>query len=96
MTQYDDRVERQRLLLEAEEWAKGVKDVHCFNTLNCKVWYESRPEDGRVIDIRYNDGRIERELRPSGQKIWLGNTKRLQGAELIDAYTQNLADSNRG
>ena len=28
MGQYDDRVERQRILLEAEEWALGVKDLH--------------------------------------------------------------------
>ena len=25
MSQYDERVERQRLKLKAEEWAKGVK-----------------------------------------------------------------------
>ena len=30
MTQYDDRAQRQRLLLEAEEWAKGVARITCI------------------------------------------------------------------
>ena len=43
MTEFSDRVERQRLLLEAEEWAKGVKDLH-IHGLN-SMWYDDRPED---------------------------------------------------
>ena len=31
MGQYDDRVERQRILIEAEEWAEGVKDLHALD-----------------------------------------------------------------
>jgi len=28
MTQYEDRVEQQRLKLKAEKWANGVKSLH--------------------------------------------------------------------
>jgi hypothetical protein len=92
MGQYDYKVERQRLLLEAEEWAQGVKDIHAFNTNETKMWYEKRPEDGRVIDTRYNDERIKRELcgdRPKGTKrtIWLSGNQ-LKGDDLINAYTK--------
>ena len=94
MTQYNDRVERQRLMLEAEEWAGGVKELHCFDTRTTSVWYETRPDDGRVMDIRFNDNTIRRELRPSGKIIIFG--EKLKGQDLLDAYTQNLADSSRG
>lgn len=92
MGQYDEVVERQRILLEAEEWADGVKDVHTFDTTSCSVWYETRPEDGRVMDVRFNDERIKRQLlgdRPKGTKttIWIGT--QLKGDDLISAYTQN-------
>ena len=62
MGQYDEVVERQRLLLEAEEWANGVKDLHTFNTETCNMWYETRPDDGRVMDVRFNDERIKRTI----------------------------------
>ena len=39
MSQYDDRVEKQRLKLEAEEWAKGVKAVHA-HSLNSMFYAE--------------------------------------------------------
>ncbi len=92
MGQYDDVVERQRLLLEAEEWAKGIKDIHTFNTTTCNMWYEKRPKDGRVMDVRFNDGRIRRDLlgdRPKGTKctIWFG--KQLKGDDLIAVFTQH-------
>jgi hypothetical protein len=28
MGEYDYRVQRQRVLLEAEEWAEGIKSIH--------------------------------------------------------------------
>lgn len=92
MGQYDEVVERQRLLLEAEEWANGVKDLHTFNTETCNMWYETRPDDGRVMDVRFNDERIKRTLlgdRPKGTKteIWFG--KQLKGDDLINSYTRN-------
>lgn len=92
MGQYDEVVERQRLLLEAEEWANGVKDLHTFNTETCNMWYETRPDDGRVMDVRFNDERIKRTLlgdRPKGTKteIWFGN--QLKGDDLINSYTRH-------
>ena len=92
MGQYDEVVESQRLLLEAEEWANGVKDLHTFNTETCNMWYETRPDDGRVMDVRFNDERIKRTLlgdRPKGTKteIWFG--KQLKGDDLINSYTRN-------
>ena len=92
MGQYDEVVERQRLLLEAEEWANGIKDLHTFNTETCNMWYETRPDDGRVMDVRFNDERIKRTLlgdRPKGTKteIWFG--KQLKGDDLINSYTRN-------
>ena len=43
MSQYDDVVERQRVKLEAEVWAKQVKSIHAHTTKS--MWYETNPED---------------------------------------------------
>jgi hypothetical protein len=82
MGQYDYKVERQRLLLEAEEWAKGVTDIHAHSLDS--MWYAKGRKDGSVIDTRYNSGRIVREIVSTGEKIELG--KILKGEELIWAY----------
>ena len=92
MTQYDDRVERQRLLLEAEEWAQGVASLHAHSMSS--MWYDTRPqdtEDGKsVIDKQFYSGLIERTL-DDGTKVYFG--KELEGDELIDAYTRNCKPS---
>ena len=31
MTEYTDKVEKQRILMEAEEWGSGVKHIHANN-----------------------------------------------------------------
>lgn len=52
MTQYTDEVERHGALLEAREWAKGVKDIHVHSLSS--MWYDEFPEDtqeGNVTDI---------------------------------------------
>jgi hypothetical protein len=88
MGQYNDRVERQRILLEAEEWAKDVKGMHA-HSLN-SMWYDTRPqdtEDGKgVLDIEYNSGLIKRTTH-DGSIVYFG--KELKGDELIDAYTRS-------
>ena len=88
MTQYEDRVERQRLLIKAEEWSKSIKALH-NHSLN-SMWYDSRPqdtEDGkRVTDIEYNSGLIQRTCSDGGL-VYFG--KELKGDELIDSYIQN-------
>ena len=88
MGQYNDRVERQRILLEAEEWAKDVKGMHA-HSLN-SMWYDTRPqdtEDGKgVLDVEYNNGLIKR-ITHDGSIVYFG--KELKGDELIDAYTKS-------
>ena len=59
VTEYAELVAKRRLELEAVEWGNNVKDIHGFDTTTTSMWYETRPNDGRVMDIRYNDGRIE-------------------------------------
>jgi len=81
MTQYTNEVEKQAKLLEAEEWAVGVKAIHA-HSLN-SMWYDSRPQDtdGKgVMDIEYNDGLIERRLE-SGEIVYFGT--RLTGDDLV-------------
>jgi hypothetical protein len=88
MGQYDHLVERQRLLIEAEEWAKGVKSIHAHSLSS--MWYDDRPEDTEggtgVLDIIYHSGLIERTLK-DGSKVLFG--KSLKGDKLIDAYTRH-------
>ena len=91
MGQFDDAVQRQRVLLKAEEWAQGVESIHMHQLKS--MWYETRPEDtdnGSVIDRRFNDGLIERTL-PSGEIVYIG--KQLKGDDLIYAFNRAEADS---
>lgn len=90
MTQYDETVEAQRLLLEAEKWAKGVKATHAHSLDS--MHYDTRPEDTAkgsrsVLDVEYNDGSVKRTL-DDGSTIILG--ERLTGQDLVDAYTTNV------
>jgi len=85
MTQYNDKVERQRLLLLAEDWAKTIKGVHAHSLSS--MWYDTRPqdtEDGKsVVDTEYYSGLIKRQTH-DGYEVYFG--KELEGDELIDAY----------
>lgn len=87
MSEYDDVVHEQRLLLEAEQWADQVAGMHAHSLGS--MWYDDRPQDtadGKgVIDIQYNCGLIKRTLQ-DGQIVYFG--KRLYGQELVDAYTR--------
>ena len=61
MSEYDEIVDQQRLLLEAEEWAKGIKCIHAHSLSS--MAYDDRPKDtdGKsVIDKEFNSGLIER------------------------------------
>lgn len=87
MTQFDDRVEKQRLKLEAEKWANGIKCLHAHQIKS--MWYDDRPQDtdeGPVMDIQYNDGRIERRIQKTGEVVWMG--EQIKGEELVHAYTR--------
>jgi hypothetical protein len=87
MSQYDDVVERQRLKLEAEEWAGKVKSVHAHSVSS--MWYDTRPQDtadGKTVtDIEYNNGTVRRELRDGGTYIF---GKAAIGQNLIDDYVR--------
>jgi len=89
MTQYDSRVERQRLKIEAEEWAKGIKSLHA-HSLN-SMWYDDRPQDTEngktVMDKEFNNGLVERTL--SNGETFIFTKYELRGDDLISAYSQN-------
>lgn len=87
MTEYKEKVERQKLLLEAEEWSKGIKALHAHSLSS--MWYDTRPQDTQngqsVLDRMFNSGLIERTLS-DGSIVYFGTE--LKGDELIDEYTR--------
>jgi len=85
MTEFNSIVEEQKLLLEAEEWAKGVKTVHAHSLTS--LWYDTRKNDGAVLDIEFNNGVVKREIRKTGEIIFFG--KALTGVELINSFVRN-------
>lgn len=88
MTQYDDRVQYQRDLIAAEEWAETPKYIHIHSISSNH--YDTRPQDtekGTVTDTAYNSGIIVRTK--NGKHIHTFG-KKLKGAELVDAYIKGL------
>lgn len=89
MTEFSEKVERQRILLEAEEWANGVNGIHVHG-LN-SMWYDDRPqdtEDGKMVtDTSYNNGLIKREQ--DGEVIAFFGEK-LEGDDLIREYQRKV------
>lgn len=87
MSQYKHLVEKQRLLLKAEEWAKEVASIHAHGVDS--MWYDNRPQDtannASVVDITYNSGIIERIL-PDSSKVYFG--EKLTGDDLLYHYRQ--------
>ena len=87
MGQYDKQVEAQRLKLEAEKWAVGIKSTH-FHRIK-SMWYDDRPQDtdlGYVNDIQYNSGLIERTLI-NGDVVFFGEAAK--GEDLVAKYRRN-------
>ena len=89
MTEHDDVVYQQKLLLEAEKWAVIPKWVHVHSLSS--MWYDDRPQDtsdGKVVmDKEYNNGIVERTL--STGEVYVFTKYELRGDDLIGAYTQN-------
>ena len=88
MTEFDDKVERQRLLLKAEEWAKIPKSVHIHRLES--MWYENEEskkflENGNVVDISYHNGTT---IRQQGGKTVYTFGKEITGDDLIRAYVR--------
>ena len=95
MGQHRDKVEHQALRLDAEEWAKGVKQIH-VHRLN-SLWYETKEsindmDSGNVTDTIYNDGRIQRSQNGIVIRTF-GDV--LTGDELVHEYGKyNLVGKN--
>ena len=92
MGEFDYRVERQRLLLEAEEWAEQVRSIHIHSITS--MWYETEftkkeiEVNGTVTDTEYNNGVITRER---GGKLIHTFGEALTGDALIDSYRTKTA-----
>ena len=88
MTQYDETVETQRLIIEAEKWAKQTRAIHVHSLQS--MYYDDRPEDtldGKAVtDYEYNDGVI---LRYQQGKLIHTFGERLKGTALLDAYSRS-------
>ena len=83
MTQYDETVDRQRRLILAEEWANGVASIHAFTSM----WYDTRGDDGSVLDIQYNNGVVKREIRETGEIVFFGEP--VKGDDLLQLFGQH-------
>ena len=90
MTEYKDAVEEQRLILQAEKWAKELKSIHIHSLSS--MWYDDRPEDtadGKMVtDTEYNDNRIVREQNGKIIHTW-GEEK--SDKELLQSFLTNTA-----
>ena len=88
MTEYKDAVEEQRLILQAEKWAKEIKSIHIHSLSS--MWYDDRPEDtadGKMVtDTEYNDNRIVREQDGNIIHTW-GEKKSVK--ELVQSFLTN-------
>ena len=88
MTEYKDAVEEQRLILQAEKWAKEIKSIHIHSLSS--MWYDDRPEDtadGKMVtDTEYNDNRIVREQDVKIIHTW-GEKKSVK--ELVQSFLTN-------
>ena len=86
MSQYNQVVERQRQMIEAEEWSKGVKAIHAHSLTS--LWYETNPDrtgdDLMVCDVEFNDGSISRDYINTGKTEIIG--ERLTGQELLNEF----------
>ncbi len=85
MSEYDEVVERQRRLILAEKWAKGIKTLHAHSLTT--LWYDTRGNDGSVMDTEYNNGLIKREIRSTGETVYLG--EQLKGDKLLNSFSRN-------
>ena len=92
MGEYDYRVQRQKVLLEAEEWADGVKSIHVHGITS--MYYETAEskaaieKNGQVTDTEYNSGLIVRER--NGKEVCTFGIRKT-GDDLIHAYLTGQA-----
>ena len=88
MSEHNRAVDKQRIILEAEQWAKGVSSIHMHGLST--MWYDDRPKDTAngdlVTDTHFNDTRIER--KKNGKLIHTFG-KALTSDELLRHYGRN-------
>jgi hypothetical protein len=84
MTQYDDQVAYQAAKIKAEEWANGVKLLHAHSLDSC--YYAEGRSDGSVLDVQYNDGRVQRTINSTGEVVILNLDNQVTGEELVRAF----------
>jgi len=69
MTEFSDKVETRRILMEAEEWGAGIKYIHANNGI-----IETKFNNG---DIQYDrDGRISWHREKSTRETLIGKFHR--------------------
>jgi len=85
MTQYQDKVEMAAARIKAEDWAKGIKSLHAHELDS--MWYTDR-DDGQVLDITFNNGKIERTIIDTEEKIVLAEG--IKGQELISQFMREV------
>ena len=90
MTQYKDKVELQKKILAAEEFADNIKgiQIHRMNSM----WYDDRPQDTEkhsVTDTEYMSGKIERTLH-DGTRVVL--VEGATGEKLVSTIEAQLTD----
>ena len=92
MGEYDYKVQRQKVLLEAEDWADGIKSIHVHGITS--MYYETAEskadieKNGQVTDTEYNSGLIVRER--NGKEICTFGIRKT-GDDLVDAYQKGTA-----
>ena len=88
MSQYNDRVEKQRQKIQAEKWANSVKSIHVHSVSS--MHYDNRPQDtengNSVLDVEYNNGSVKRTTA-NNEVVMLGNP--LKGDALLNAFIRN-------
>lgn len=86
MGQYDELVERQQLLLEAEVWAEKIKNIHTFDSDTTTMGYDypNTTREGYVTDTTFNDGRVERLVHKTQKKYLI--CEKLTSKELLKTY----------
>lgn len=90
MTEHKEKVIRHAMLLEAEDWAKGVSGIHVHSFSS--MWYDNHPEDtnkGNVTDTSYNDDTIVRTKKGKVIRVF---GEALEGDALIDAWAKANQD----
>ena len=90
MTQFKNKVELQKKILAAEEFADNIKGIQIHRMSS--MWYDDRPQDTAkhsVTDIEYMSGKIERTLH-DGTRIVL--VEGATGESLVSKIEAQLTD----